>query len=77
MDGLLITNSTLLRFETYDTNVDQPPKLGKRIRIAATSILNINVSASGLETFIGGILSWSRQLELEERAQKLNEVLIF
>lgn len=70
-------NSVLVRFETYDTNVDQPPKLGKRIRIAATSIVNVNVSASNLETFIGGILSWRRQLELEERVQKLNEVLIY
>ncbi|XP_031738035.1 uncharacterized protein LOC101213129 isoform X1 [Cucumis sativus] len=63
----------IFKFETYDTSVDQPPKLGKRIRVAATSIVNINVSASNLETFIGGILSWRKQLELEERAQKLNE----
>lgn len=80
MDGVLFAKCSLtcvyVRFETYDTSVDQPPKLGKRIRVAATSIVNINFSASNLETFIGGILSWRRQLELEERAQKLNEVLI-
>lgn len=44
------------------------------MRIAATSILNINVSAAGIETFVGGSLSWRRQLELEQKAIKLNEV---
>ncbi|KAL5541456.1 hypothetical protein UlMin_009166 [Ulmus minor] len=63
----------IFKFETYDTNVNPPSKLGKRVRIAATNILNINVSAASLETFIGGILSWRRQLELEQKAIKLNE----
>lgn len=44
------------------------------MRIAATSILNINFSAAGLETFLGGSVSWRRQLELEQKAIKLNEV---
>ena len=63
-----------LRFETYDTNANPPSKLGKRVRIAATSILNVNVSAASLETFVGSVLSWRRQLELEQKAFRQNEV---
>lgn len=64
------------RFETYDTNAHQQSRLGKRVRVAATNILNVNVSAANLETFAGSILSWRRQLELEQKAAKLNEVSI-
>ncbi|XP_062178337.1 uncharacterized protein LOC133883124 isoform X2 [Alnus glutinosa] len=63
----------IFKFETYDTNVHQASKLGKRVRVAATNILNINVSAANLETFVGSILSWRKQLELEQKAAKLNE----
>lgn len=68
---------TFPRFETYDTSTHPPQKLGKRARIAATSALNVNVSAAGLKTFIWASLSWRRQLELEEKAIKLNEVLLW
>lgn len=66
---------TFSRFETYDTNVHSPSEFGKTVRIAATSILNINVSAANLETFVGSILSWRRQLDLEQKAKKINEVI--
>lgn len=62
------------RFETYDTNVHPPSRLGKRVRVAATNVLNINVSAANLETFVDSVLSWRTQLELEQKAIKLNEV---
>ncbi|KAG2726780.1 hypothetical protein I3760_01G128300 [Carya illinoinensis] len=63
----------IFKFETYDTNAHQPSRLGKRVRVAATNILNVNVSAANLETLVGSILSWRRQLELEQKAAKLNE----
>ncbi|KAK3187934.1 hypothetical protein Dsin_027495 [Dipteronia sinensis] len=63
----------IFKFETYDTNIHPPLRLGKRVRVAATNILNINVSAANLETFVETILSWRRQLELEQKAIKLNE----
>ncbi|KAM1609645.1 hypothetical protein ACFXTN_020154 [Malus domestica] len=63
----------IFKFETYDTNVHSPSKFGKTLRIAATSILNLNVSAANLETFIGSVLSWRRQFELEQKAMKINE----
>ncbi|XP_050216889.1 uncharacterized protein LOC126667840 isoform X2 [Mercurialis annua] len=63
----------IFKFETYDNNVHPPSKLAKRVRVAATSILNANISAANLETFVGTILSWRKQLELDQKARKLNE----
>ncbi|GKV06822.1 hypothetical protein SLEP1_g18658 [Rubroshorea leprosula] len=61
----------IFKFETYETNAHAPSRPGKRVRIAATNIVNINVSAANLETFVETILSWRRQLELEQRTTKL------
>ncbi|GAB2216278.1 hypothetical protein Droror1_Dr00024048 [Drosera rotundifolia] len=63
----------IFKFETYETCAYPNPGLGKRVRVAATSILNINVSAANLDSFIEAIVSWRRQRELEEKASKLNE----
>lgn len=63
----------IFKFETYETNVHTSSRQGKRVRIAATNTVNINLSASNLETFIDTILSWRRQLELEQRTTKLIE----
>ncbi|KAK3025351.1 hypothetical protein RJ639_043860, partial [Escallonia herrerae] len=64
----------IFKFETYDTNVHPPSRLGKRARIAATSTMNINLSAANLEAFTETVISWRRQRELEQKAAKLNEV---
>ncbi|XP_065863891.1 uncharacterized protein [Euphorbia lathyris] len=63
----------IFKLETYDTNIHSPSRLAKKIRIAATSIVNINFSAANLEIFVGTILSWRKQLELDYKAIKLNE----
>ncbi|KAJ4843890.1 hypothetical protein Tsubulata_025940 [Turnera subulata] len=63
----------IFKFETYDTNVHPPSRLAKTVRIAATSIMNINISAANLETFVTSTLSWRKQLELDQKATKLNE----
>ncbi|CAH2036004.1 unnamed protein product [Thlaspi arvense] len=63
----------IFKLETYDTALSQSSKPGKRLRIAATNILNINVSAANLETLGDAVVSWRRQLELEERAAKMKE----
>lgn len=74
IDPLNILLLLFWRFETYDTNAHPPSRLGKRVRIAATSILNVNVSAANLEAFVETVVSWRRQRELEQKATKLNEV---
>ncbi|CAI0626123.1 unnamed protein product [Linum tenue] len=63
----------IFKFETYDTNVHPPSQFAKRVRIAATSILNMNISAANLETFVGTLFSWRKQLEIDKKATKLNE----
>lgn len=61
----------IFKFETYDTGVHSASRLGKRIRVAATSILNINLSAANLDMLMQTITSWNKQRELEEKAIKL------
>ncbi|KAG7594430.1 Vacuolar protein sorting-associated protein 62 [Arabidopsis thaliana x Arabidopsis arenosa] len=63
----------IFKLETYDTALNQSSRPGKRLRIATTNILNINVSAANLETLGDAVVSWRRQLELEERAAKMKE----
>ncbi|CAI9779714.1 unnamed protein product [Fraxinus pennsylvanica] len=63
----------IFKYETYDTNLHQPSGIGKRMRIAATSILNVNLSAANLDTLEQTIDSWKRQRELEEKAIRLIE----
>ncbi|KDP27978.1 hypothetical protein JCGZ_19058 [Jatropha curcas] len=63
----------IFKFETYETNEHPPLRLAKKVRIAATSILNVNASAASIETFVGTIVSWRKQLELDQKAIKLNE----
>ncbi|KAK8983318.1 hypothetical protein V6N11_073414 [Hibiscus sabdariffa] len=63
----------IFKFETYDTDVNSPSRLGKKMQIAATNIVNINVSAANLENLVGTIISWRRQLELEQKTNKLIE----
>ncbi|CAL5415223.1 unnamed protein product [Camellia sinensis] len=64
----------IFKLETYDTNLQPPSRLGKRARVAATSILNINLSAANLDTFAETMVSWRRQRELEQKAMKFAEV---
>ncbi|KAG9136747.1 hypothetical protein Leryth_004514 [Lithospermum erythrorhizon] len=63
----------IFKFETYSNNLHPPLKLGKRLRVAATSILNINLTAANLETFVQAFTSWKVHREIEEKAMKLNE----
>lgn len=63
----------IFKFETYDTNLHSPTRFGTRIRIAATSVLNINLSAANIDTIMQGITSWRKQRELEKKAIKLVE----
>ncbi|KAJ1696999.1 hypothetical protein LUZ63_005511 [Rhynchospora breviuscula] len=62
----------IFKLETYDVS-EHPPKVGKRIRVAATTPINLNVSAANLETLIETAVSWSRQNELEAISSKRSE----
>ncbi|KAK6160946.1 hypothetical protein DH2020_004327 [Rehmannia glutinosa] len=63
----------IFKLETYDTNLSQPVRVGKRMRIAATSTLNVNLSAANIDTLAQTMDSWRRQRELEKKAIRLYE----
>nr|GEV02157.1 vacuolar protein sorting-associated protein 62 [Tanacetum cinerariifolium] len=63
----------IFKFETYDTTEQSQSTIGKRARIAATSILNINISAASIDTLAETMVSWRRLKELEQKAIKLDE----
>ncbi|PKA57778.1 hypothetical protein AXF42_Ash015155 [Apostasia shenzhenica] len=63
----------IFKLETYNTNEHPPSKIGKRIRVAATSSLNLNFSASNLETIIEAFVSRRRQNDLEHKLSRKSE----
>ncbi|KAJ8645273.1 hypothetical protein MRB53_007021 [Persea americana] len=63
----------IFKFETYDTDGHLRESVGKRVHVAATSTVNLNISAANLETFAESIISWRRQEELDQKSVKANE----
>ncbi|KAJ3675683.1 hypothetical protein LUZ60_004725 [Juncus effusus] len=62
----------IFKLETYDVS-EHPPKVGKRVRVAAATPLNVNVTSANLETLIETWVSWNRQIELETLSSKKSE----
>ncbi|CAL5058295.1 unnamed protein product [Urochloa decumbens] len=62
----------IFKFETYDTSEHPPSKVGKRIRVAATSPLNANLSSANLELLMETLVSWRRQIDLEKSSSMKN-----
>ncbi|XP_015087740.1 uncharacterized protein LOC107031055 isoform X1 [Solanum pennellii] len=63
----------IFKFETYETNLHPPSRVGTRVRVAATSILNINLSSANLDVLGQSVESWRKQRELEKKAIKMKE----
>ncbi|KAL6841988.1 hypothetical protein ACP4OV_028188 [Aristida adscensionis] len=63
----------IFKFETYDTSEHPPSKVGKKIRIAATSPLNANLSSANIDLLIETLVSWRRQIDLEKQSSSKNE----
>ncbi|KAK8929011.1 hypothetical protein KSP39_PZI017866 [Platanthera zijinensis] len=63
----------IFKLETFDTNDHPPSKVGKRIRVAATSSLNLNVSVANLQSLTDTIISWERQSNLIQSLSKKTE----
>lgn len=70
-----ICYSSFCRFETYETNLHPPSRVGTRVRVAATSILNINLSAANLDVLGQAVESWRKQRELEKKAIKIKVIV--
>lgn len=63
----------IFKFETYETDIHLRSRVGKRVHVAATSTVNLNISAANLETLAESIVSWRRQEEIDNKAGKANE----
>ncbi len=50
-------------------------RVGKRIRITAANIVNVNVTSAGLESLVEAVLSWRKQMELEQQARMSLEMV--
>lgn len=63
----------IFKLETYNTSEHSQSNVGKRVRVAATSSLNFNVSAANLETIMDTFTSWERQNNLGQTLSKKTE----
>lgn len=60
----------LVKWESNNDPSEQALPAGSRLRVAASSVVNVNVSSSCVETLVAAQLAWKRNAELEEDARK-------
>lgn len=60
----------LVKWESNNDPSDQALPAGSRLRVAASSVINVNVSSASVETMVAAQLAWKRNAELEEDARK-------
>ncbi|XP_047948182.1 uncharacterized protein LOC125194160 isoform X1 [Salvia hispanica] len=63
----------IFKLETCETNLIQPIRIAKKLRVSAASILNVNLSAANVDTLAQATASWRKQREFEEKAMRLYE----
>lgn len=71
----LLTCHAPCRYESFDVDSEAPFKVGKRIRITAANVVNVNVTSAGLATLVESVLSWRNQIELEQQARMSLEMV--
>lgn len=65
----------LTRFESYDISAEASLKIGKRFRISAANIVNVNLTSASVDALVGAALSWRKQVEFEEKARMVLQVV--
>ncbi|MQL90988.1 hypothetical protein Taro_023589 [Colocasia esculenta] len=50
-----------------------PSRIGKHMRVSTTTTVNLNLSSANLETMIESIISWRKQMDLQQKSSKKNE----
>lgn len=65
----------LNRFESYDISAEASLKVGKRFRITAANVVNINLSSAAVDALVGAALSWRKQGEFEQKARMVLQVV--
>ncbi|CAA6659805.1 unnamed protein product [Spirodela intermedia] len=63
----------IFKVETFNMNEQSPPRFGKRLRVSTTTPVNVNASAANLESMTESIMSWRRQMVLEQKSCQKNE----
>ena len=58
----------ICRYEAYDAISDLPLRVGKRVRITTTNVVNLNITSANVETLVGSILAWRKQVDHEQQA---------
>ncbi|KAG0489289.1 hypothetical protein HPP92_008100 [Vanilla planifolia] len=64
----------IFKLETFDTCLHPPSKIGMRLCVAATSSVNLNISAANLDMLMETIVSWERQNDLDQKLSRKAEV---
>lgn len=59
----------IFKYEAYDAISDLPLRVGKRVRITATNVVNLNITSANVETLVGSILAWRKQVDHEQQAR--------
>eukprot|EP00250_Pteridium_aquilinum_P021886 c25256_g1_i1 orf=924-13886(-) len=58
----------IFKYESHNSESGAAFKVGKRIRITSTSIVNVNVTSANVDVLVDSLVSWKRQCELEQKA---------
>ncbi|CAM6102066.1 unnamed protein product [Calypogeia fissa] len=64
----------IIKFESYDISAEASLRIGKRFRISAANIVNVNLTSAAIDALVGAALSWRKQVEFEEKARMVLQV---
>lgn len=65
---------TLSRYESYDAKSEALTS-GQRVRITAASVVNLNVTSAGLDTWLGAFSAWQKQAAFEQQARRAADLV--
>ncbi|PTQ34792.1 hypothetical protein MARPO_0076s0036 [Marchantia polymorpha] len=64
----------IIKYESYDNTAEASLKVGKRFRITAANVVNVNMTSAAIDSLVGAMLAWRKQVEFEEKARMVMQV---
>ncbi|KAL2613699.1 hypothetical protein R1flu_025391 [Riccia fluitans] len=64
----------VIKYESHGATTEAALKIGKRFRISAANVVNVNVTSAAVDTLVGAVLAWRKQAEFEEKARMVMQV---
>ncbi|KAL3679175.1 hypothetical protein R1sor_022131 [Riccia sorocarpa] len=64
----------VIKYESHGASTEASLKIGKRFRISAANVVNVNASSAAVDTLVGAVLAWRKQAEFEEKARMVMQV---